>query len=102
MELKEVTIKKIIHDGGIIQATQEPWESTSIVVETENSRITDSACVKLNKKVVDGLKATNTILAEGDTVDLWLGVEARPYNDKNEKVRYSNELYAWKLEHSTF
>ena len=102
MKLTKVQIKEIITESGVSKRTGDAWETTSIVVETQDGRWTDSAIIKLQKKVVDAMKASGMGLRKGDVIDIDFGMEARSFTDKDGKTRYTNELYAWNIEPATF
>ena len=101
MQLKEVKVKEVILDKGTLE-NGEPWEATSIVVETQGERYPDTACVRVAKKVCDELSAAGTPVSMGDVVDLDIDITIRGYVSKDGRQRYSNSLYAWAVKHSEF
>lgn len=89
IEVEGVIIKEYPAKEGVSQRTGNAWKSQEFVIQTKDQY--PRACLF---RVFGADKLEQFNIHQGDTVHVWLDINARPWQD-----RYFNDINAFRVDH---
>lgn len=89
IEVEGVIIKEYPAKEGISKSTGNPWKSQEFVIQTKDQY--PRACLF---RVFGADKIAQFNIHQGDTVHVWLDINARAWQD-----RYFNDISAFRVDH---
>lgn len=89
IEVEGVIIKEYPVKEGVSQRTGNAWKSQEFVIQTKDQY--PRSCLF---RVFGAEKLERFNIHQGDTVHVWLDVDARPWQD-----RYFNDISAFRVDH---
>lgn len=89
IEVEGVIIKEYPPKEGVSQRTGNAWKSQEFVIQTKDQY--PRACLF---RVFGADKLEQFNIHQGDTVHVWLDINARPWQD-----RYFNDINAFRVDH---
>ncbi|MGI6231542.1 MAG: DUF3127 domain-containing protein [Prevotella sp.] len=89
MEVEGVIIKEYPAKEGVSNRTGNAWKSQEFVIQTKDQY--PRACLF---RVFGADKLEQFNIHQGDTVHVWLDINARPWQD-----RYFNDINAFRVDH---
>lgn len=88
MELKKMSIEKVLRTSGVKKDGSGVWERTDIVMRDLHSQVETRFVARVQKRVLE----TGIVLKEGDEWDVGLSLGCREFEG-----RYYNELSIWQM-----
>lgn len=89
IEVEGVIIKEYPAKEGVSKSTGNPWKSQEFVIQTKDQY--PRACLF---RVFGADRIAQFNIHQGDTVHVWLDINARPWQD-----RYFNDINAFRVDH---